>query len=372
MLSMEQALKDLVGMARQNTARSRLALAENVLDLFVSPDGRLSEHERAQADAILGKLVADMEMQIRAGLAERLADASNAPPKLLEMLANDEISIARPILERSKLLQDAALIEIVLARGREHQLAISIRENVPHALSNALIARGEPDVIESLVRNPKAQLSRQALAHLVAESRRFDRFQQPLLSRADLPPGLAHRMFWFVSAALRQAILSEFKLSACDLDPPLEIATKIALADTETARQSNRQQTAEQLAGTLHQNGQLSIDTLINMLRKQRLQAFTASMSSLAGIPFTAVNRIILDPAIEPFAVLCKAIGISQPHFFSMALLLQQARTGKSQSLADLQGVLDLFNKILSEQARITLQYWHKLSELPEALAVMH
>ncbi len=366
---MDQALKELVGMAKTGTARSRAVLAENVLDMFISSEGRLSDHERALTDDILTKLVREMEMQIRIGLAERLANAGSAPDSLLKLLANDEIAVAKPILVRSKLLHDADLIEIIRARGREHQLAISIRETVSPDVSDALIGRGEPDVIESLVRNPHAALSNQAMAHLVAESRRHDRFQEPLLSRGDLPPALAHKMFWYVSAALREKILTEYELTEHDLDQALEMSTKVAISDAALARQQSRQQTAAELAATMKTSGHLIIENMINMLRKQRIPAFTAAMSTLAGISFTAANRIILDDNIEPFAIMCKAIGISEAHFSSMAMILQKGRTRRPIAPMELRRILDLFNKVPSDQARITLRYWHNDSELLAAVA---
>lgn len=366
-VELAQELKELIDMAKQGTARSRQILAENVLDLFISPQGRMNDRERALTDSILSQLVAGMEMQIRRGLAERLATASDAPPRLLEMLANDDISIARPILEHSRLLHDTALIGIVRARGREHQLAVAIRESVSPALSDALIGRGDPDVVEALLRNPNARLSGKATAYLVAESRRFDRFQEPLLGRADLPPALAHQMFWWVSAALRKKILMEFELAPHDLDPLLETTTEIAIASAERDRPGNRMQTAGELAEELRLTGKLTPETLLNMLRKQRIPAFTAGMSSLTGISFHATNRIILDRDIEPFAILCKAACFAEAHFSSMALLLLHAHTGSRQSVSDLQEVLDVFRKISSDQARITIRYWHNDSELLQA-----
>lgn len=362
-----QELKEMIDMAKQGTARSHQLLAENVLDLFISPQGRMSDRERALTDSILSQLVGEMEQQIRQGLAERLSKATDAPPRLLEMLANDEISIARPILQHSKLLQDTALIEIVRARGREHQLAIALRAAVSVELSDALVERGDTDVIESLIRNPNAALSNKAMTYLVAESRRFDRFQEPLLSRADLPPALAHKMFWWVSAALRQKILIEYELHPHVLDPLLETTTEVAIADTSRSAAGNRQQTAAELAEELRLSGQLSPENLLNMLRKQRIQAFTAAMASLSNISFTAASRIILDHDVEPFAVLCRAIQVSEAHFSSMALLLLHAHTGKRQSINDLREVLELFHKISYGQARITLQYWHNDSALQRA-----
>ena len=50
-------------------------------------------------------LAAQAERDIRLALAERIADAEWAPPALVNMLALDEIDIARPVIAASPLLK---------------------------------------------------------------------------------------------------------------------------------------------------------------------------------------------------------------------------------------------------------------------------
>lgn len=362
-------MSSLIAMAREGTKRSRELLAENVLDLVISQEGRLSDRERALTDQVLTRLVQDMEMQVRQQLAIRLAELPDAPAGLLEMLAKDDISVAAPLLKRSMLLQDTTLIEIVRLRTREHQLCIALRDTVSMALSDALVEHAAgPDVLETLIRNPNAAISASAMAYLVAESRRFDQFQDPLLSRADLPAQLAHHMFWWVSANLRQKILSEFRINEYELDPFMEGTTKYILAETEAEQPNTVAARAAILAETMQDKGQLSVEVLINMLRKQRIPAFCAGMSHIAGVSFETINRIILDKDITPFAVLCKAVRISEAHFSTMALILLQIHNNNRQSSVELRNVLDLFKEISSDHALTTLNYWHSDSALQKAV----
>ena len=361
-------MSSLIAMAREGTRRSRELLAQNILDLAVSGDGRLSDRERALTDQVLTRLVSDMDLAVRRQLATQLADKPNAPAGLIEALAKDEISIARPVLEHSQLLKDEVLVEIIRLRTREHQLCIAMREAVSEAVSDAIIEHAAgPDVIETLIKNPNAALSGAAMAYLVAESRRFDQFQEPLLSRSDLPAGLAHQMFWWVSAHLRQKILTGFTIAEHELDPLLETATQLVLAATESERPNSANATANNLINAIQENGQLTVESLIDMLRRQRIQAFCAGLSSLARISFATANRIILDKDITPFAVLCKAVNFSEAHFSTMALLLLQSSNNARQSASRLRNVLELFRDISSDHARVTLNYWHNDSELLQA-----
>ncbi|MEQ1889406.1 MAG: DUF2336 domain-containing protein [Alphaproteobacteria bacterium] len=375
-MSMPDTSRDmpsLIAMAREGTKRSRQILAENVLDLVISQDGRLSDRERALSDQVLIQLVQDMELQVRQQLALKLSEVAQAPEGLIAMLARDDISVAGPLLERSMLLKDSTLIEIVQMRTREHQLCIAMRSAVSMAVSDSLVEHAaDPDVLEALVRNPKAAISSSAMDYLVAESRRFDQFQDPLLSRADLPAPLAHHMFWWVSAQLRQKILTEFKIEEYELDPVMEGVTQDILTKTQAERQNTATATAASLAKALDDDGALTVEVLINMLRKERISAFCAGMSHLAGVPVVTINRIILDKDITPFAILCKATRFSEAHFSTMALLLLQGHNNSRQSTAQLRNVLELFKEVSSDQALLTLKYWHNDSALQKAALKIH
>src|SRR3546814_20482786 len=123
-------------------------------------------------------------MEVRQYLVESLLCGPDPLPELQSVLANDEIEVAQAVLERSKVLQDQDLIDVVLRRAEEHRMAIALRNDVSAAVAEALVEKAGPDVIEALIRNPDATLSRRALEMLVAESKRLDRVQEPLLSRA--------------------------------------------------------------------------------------------------------------------------------------------------------------------------------------------
>lgn len=113
-------LEKLLLLAKNKSSEGRARLVENITDLFLSNEGRLSEHERALMSDILGKLVGQVEADIRKELASSLAITGTELPDIVKMLASDEIEIARPLLEKSALLKDPDLIEIIRMRTDEH------------------------------------------------------------------------------------------------------------------------------------------------------------------------------------------------------------------------------------------------------------
>src|SRR3546814_5968999 len=78
-------------------------------------------------------------------LVEALLRGPDPLPELQSVLANDEIEVAQAVLERSKVLQDQDLIDVVLRRAEEHRMAIALRNDVSAAVAEALVEKAGPD-----------------------------------------------------------------------------------------------------------------------------------------------------------------------------------------------------------------------------------
>ena len=349
----------LLSLAKSKDASSRSRLVENITDLFLSDDGRLSEHERALMSDILGKLVVQVEKDIRKELSETLVSKGVDLPEIAKLLAQDEIEIAKPLLERSDLLRDPDLIEIIRMRTDEHRMSIAMRETVSEQVSDALIEYGSEDVIEALLNNHDSTINKRAMEYLVAESRRVDRFQEPLVMRTDLPTDLAYRMYWWVSAALRKKIIEDF-----DVDPvAVESAVKRA-AQTVIVEQENDDGAyvrAQKLVRRMFENGELTVNFLTNSLRQQKVAVFVAGIAQLGGLDFRTAWRIFSDKGGESFAILAKAIGVDRSQFTTIFLLVSQAREGAQvKSPGVLRNILDLFDAISEENAKGALMIWQR------------
>jgi len=248
-------LDSLFDLARQKSKEGRQSLLRTVEDLFYHKGQELTDRERALMGNILRHLVTEVERQVRRQVAERMAEREDAPRELLLALANDEIEVAHPLLTKSRALHDSDLIEIIKHRTQAHQLAISVRKGLSEDVSQALVETGDTDVITSLLKNGEAGISRSLMEYLVAESKRVDSYQMPLVHRQDLPADLARKMYWWVSAALREHIIEHFDVDPTTLDDTIETAVTDALHQ-EGHREpvSEAERFAEQMAA----RGQLS------------------------------------------------------------------------------------------------------------------
>lgn len=361
----------LLGLAAGRSGAARAQLVDAITDLFLPAAQRLTDQQRALMTDVLGRLLGTIEMEVRRHLVEALARSPASQPDLEARLASDSIEVARPVLERSGVVRNPALMDIVIQCAEEHRMAIALRETVSPPLTEALAERGlkgsEDDVLEGLIRTEDAVLSRRAMELLVAESKRNGQFQQPLLTQNDLPADLAHEICWWVAAALRRHVLKGVVIDQAVLDPMIERAAKRAMVEHDDTQ--SVQSRALQLARRLGELGELTDGFLLRTLRQGRLSLFTAALAARAKIAFNTVWRIVTDPAGESFIVLAKAVDVSRDATASLVLVLGElnnaARARPPSALAE---ILRLHDDLDVAAARRVLQYWQLDAGLRQAI----
>ena len=278
---------------------------------------------------------------------------------MIKALANDEIEVAHPILTRSQVLHNLDLIEIIHHRTMEHQLAIAMRENVAEEVADALVETGKGDVIAALLENPSAKISRTTMEYLVEQSKRIDRFHNPLVARPDLGPDLAKKMYWWVSAAVRQHIVENFDVDPTDIDNTIESAVSEALAEAESYDPARTK--PFELAERLNEAQAISPQLLIQVLRQGEINLFEALFVKLTGIRLTLARRVLFEQGGEGLAVACKAVGIGQREFALIFALSRRSRPeAKPVSSDELAKVLEFYDRVEPVTASAVLQRWKR------------
>ncbi len=359
MLGTRITSKDLLNLAQEKSVSARNELVENISDLFLSPEGRLNEHERALMNDVLFKLVGSIEKNVRKELSKRLSAVDDVAPELAARLANDSIDIAEPMLTGSGVLKDEQLIEIVRNRSEAHRMAIAIRAHVSEEVSGELIENSGDDVVEALIRNENAEISELSIKYLVAESKNVDRFQEPLLNRQDLPVELAYRMYWWVSAALRRKIVTEFNVDNIMIDDIIEMATKTAIQHHETTDGVMR--TALRLVREMAGKNELTVKFLQQCLRQEKINLFVAGLSEMTGLDVKIIWRSIRERTGESLAIIAKSLEFDRDSFASLFLLIIQSRSGgKARTTGLVNSILSLYDEIKVKNAKVAVRHWQR------------
>lgn len=361
---------DLLELARDRSLAARQTLVDMIGDLFCERDTVLTERERALMIDILDKLVGDFESEVRRQLAERLADKPAAPQGLIELLANDEIEVARPVLMRSRVLREADLIAVVRNRTRQHQLAVAMRHEVSAQVCDALVETGDTGVIEALLRNESAQISEATMAYVVEQARTVDSFQEPLVGRGDLDPALADRLYWFVSAALREHLLSRFDIQVSELDDALEGATHklIAGAEATPAQPTAAQKLARQIAASRGVDPAL----LLKVLRSGEIPLFEALFAEFSGIQPPRLQHVLYETGGKGLALVCKALDIDKATFTPIFLLSRRGESGEQVvEPKALSTVMNFFASVRPSDAQEVLRSWQRDNAYQDAILAL-
>lgn len=347
-------LNNLVDLARERTSQGRRDLLREITDLFFDAPADLNQTEVDLFGDVIGDLVREMEIEVRAGLSERLSQSPEAPANVIEMLANDEIEVARPVLGDSPVLCSEALIRIVKRRSQEHKLAISLRKHIDEATSEVLVEGGDDAVIEAIVKNPGAQLSRNAMTTVVRKSEHNKNLQRPLISRQDLPADLMHQMFWWVSNILRerilamtdnidQSILDEFFSDTQDM------------FDRDASGADDNCSPAQKFIRRKAALGQLNEALLVELLRSGQVPEFVVGFARLTELDIETARKIILDHGCEPLAITCKACSFDRSTFATIEMLTYNGPAREAREVFEL---LEVYDRVSVESARRAIRFW--------------
>jgi uncharacterized protein (DUF2336 family) len=120
-------IPELDEIVRHGDPRRRATAARGITELFLQGAATFGADHVDLFDGVLIDLVPHTELAARADLAERLSLLANAPRTLVGQLARENaIAIAGPLLRRSPVIDEQALIAIARVKGQGHLLAGSI------------------------------------------------------------------------------------------------------------------------------------------------------------------------------------------------------------------------------------------------------
>ena len=342
-------LLDLKTLAENRTGFARSALFDREAGLLFEGEGELNPDVRALIDQILTGLIVHVESEVRRKVAQRISSLKTAPYELLKLLANDAIEIALPILHHSPILTDLDLVAIVETKTADHRVAVAKRPTLPATVSAALVAAKEPQVVEALLANLGAVIPRAVFGDLVALSKAVETIRKPLLSRRDMPKDLAHGMFWFVTAALRQTILEKFAVDAKELDAIL--ASVLAGRDELAERKADKARPAS--------SGMGEVNALVARMKAGDVAGFTQALASIIGVEPAIATKIVTDAGGEPLAIACKALGADRSQFTTIFLQLDYKRYGRARPISHVQSVSRIYDLLPQEKAQATVCLWN-------------
>jgi uncharacterized protein (DUF2336 family) len=148
--------------------KRRAEAARRIAGLFFQDAAKLRPNHVDLFDGILIDLVPYVETIARAELAERFSLLANAPRSLIGQFAREnEILVAAPVLRRSNVLDEEALLEVARLKGQAHLLAMAKRKTLSPDITDVMVCRGDRDVVRRTAGDAGAIFSENGYTELV-------------------------------------------------------------------------------------------------------------------------------------------------------------------------------------------------------------
>ena len=346
-------IPSLIALAREPSSESRRALLRELTDHFFGPAARSATEDELYG-AVLSELSADMEAAVRKELSARFSVRADAPRALIRRLANDQADVADAVLRASTVLTEADLLSVVRVHGQEHLRAVSNRAEVPEAVSEVIVERGDDETLGALLRNDGARLSRAASETAVERAKVNLELHAAAVERSSLPADLLNEMYFVVEARLRQHILEQ----NAAMDPVL-LESALAAGRVRVATDDGilPADYAESLAYVqeLAAANQLSPQMLARFLRSGSRTPFLISLAQLADVDFHTARQIVERRELDALAVVCRAADLDRALFLTFAVVIL---SDDGDAMTKAHGYARLYAELTSDQARRTLRFW--------------
>lgn len=353
--------RQLQRFTQDRTEAGRYRLASAVAQFFEQDN--LNETELFLAGEIMLNLIKQAEIDLRQALAERLSVQENVPTEIIVFLANDSISVARPVLERSPVLKDIDLVYIIASKGEDYWKSIASRGQLSPIVVDRLIDTGNPATVLNLIDNQRLTLQKNSLKKIIKISLQSEELQAPLLRRPEIEGDLAIDLYMCVSEALRREISDRFKINPALIENSLGALVEELSMEAKGIQQVTPEMT--KLAKRFGERGEISPDLMIKTLRRGQLSFFIALFSEKTGFAPEVVVRMIQKDSGKPFALACRSIRMMKSEFASVFLLSRGIRSGdKIVDQRELAMALKYYDAVKELDVQRIIKSWAKNPEM--------
>jgi uncharacterized protein (DUF2336 family) len=166
----------------------RFTILRRVTDLFLQGAASYSAEQVRIFDDVMVRLLTSGTRDALVELSGKLAAVDNAPVNVVGQLAReDEALISVPLLTKSNVLTDHDLAEIAATKGRTQLVAVAGRSPISETVTDALLERGGPEILQMLAANKDARFSELGMVKIVYAAKADRNLAIVVADRADVP-----------------------------------------------------------------------------------------------------------------------------------------------------------------------------------------
>jgi len=245
-------------------------------------------------------------------LAETLASSERAPPAIIHALSSDQNEIASPILQRSPLLLDADLVDLVATGGPAMQTAIAHRAPLPRSVAAAIAEIGSAEACLILLENSGADIAPISVERIVQRFGHLAAIRETLLAFEDLPAAIRQALVIKLSQTLAGFVVAREWLAE---DRALRVAKEACEKATVRLAAETPYHEVRPLIRHLRETGQLTAGLILRALLSGNLTMFEEALADLSGLPLSRVEGLIHDNGSAGFRALYEKAGLPAATF---------------------------------------------------------
>jgi uncharacterized protein (DUF2336 family) len=339
---------------RHADPKRRAEAARRIAELFLQGAANFRSDHVDLFDGVLIDLVPHTELAARADLAERLSVLANAPRGLVGQLAReDEILIAGPLLRRSLVIDEGALIEIARIRGQGHLLAMSERPTLSPDLTDVIVRRGDRDVVRRAAGNVGAEFSQAGYSVLIKRAGQDGVLTLKVGQRDDLPPQQLKDLLEGSIDIIRRRLFEVVK-------PARQAAIKQAMSEIsgvpEILESRRDFAPAQRTILALHSAGELNEAALLGFAKTHKYEESVAALAAMSGVKIATLDRLITGDRHDPILIVGKAVGLEWATV--RAVILLRLGVHRVPSPTDIESARVNFTRLMPSTAERVVNFW--------------
>ncbi|WP_306250783.1 DUF2336 domain-containing protein [Parvularcula sp. IMCC14364] len=354
--------------------RIRQTLVRKLADLVVLPQEKLTQNDRDFIADILARSLEQVDTATRQEIAERVASFPEIPVQLQKYLLTSEAQVAVPVLKNMPQIQESLLYDACQV-GPAHRAQIAWRDDLTQSIIDQLVTFGEADVLKQILRQDTVVISRNAMDLLVRRSEVDADIRSALLRRPELRLDHGLAMFWWLKTPHRKSVLARFATDRSIVQDAMhDLFVETFTSDTPDLHVKSILTLIDRRHRPRGRNGEMVtmevVERTLEFARQNPADDTCHAVGMLAGVSQETAARVLRDFSGEPFAVLCKSIGLSRKAFLTLFDndLLQQGTT-LNYSEEKVEDLLGVFDSIARDYSRTILRYWDWSQDIMEELS---
>ena len=308
MTDVGHTLQDLNEAIERGSSESRAKALWHATDILV--EGEFSEEQIRIFGDVISRLADEIEQAARAELSRRLAHSSNAPPKVVHMLAfDDAIEVAGPVLQFSPRLDVKSLVANIRSKGQSHLLAIAQRASVPVELTDELVTRGDQQVVQSVVANDGARFSDFGFRQMIKRAESDAVLAERVGLRREIPPQMFRQLIAKASDDVRRKLERERPEFSAEIQASVSQAAGQLYSGFGPGQESYL--ALKQAVTEAHKAGRLNEKSIYAYALARKFEEAVIGLSLLCSLPPGVVEQMLVLKNRDMILVLSKALSFS-------------------------------------------------------------